>query len=120
MENALGDARFTNAALLLLYFLPELRSLVLADQYEPTAKNVLPSAPPAANFVLELSFLFQVLDLAPRQPAHKRACHSANALSALTLVPDAVALGRGRGRVRREGDAVRVVASHRWRGGRSS
>ena len=111
LENALGDARFTNAALLLLYFLPELRSLVLADQYEPTAKNVLPSAPPAANFVLELSFLFQVLDLAPRQPAHKRACHSANALSALTLVPDAVALGL----VQKAGAAAEAPAGERKR-----
>ncbi|KAH8072717.1 poly(A)-specific ribonuclease [Aureococcus anophagefferens] len=111
LENALGDARFTNAALLLLYFLPELRQLVLADQYEPTAKNVLPSAPPAANFVLELSFLFQVLDLAPRQPAHKRACHSANALSALTLVPDAVALGL----VQKAGAAAEAPAGERKR-----
>ncbi|KAH8084962.1 poly(A)-specific ribonuclease [Aureococcus anophagefferens] len=72
LENALGDARFTNAALLLLYFLPELRQLVLADQYEPTAKNVLPSAPPAANFVLELSFLFQKAGAAAEAPAGER------------------------------------------------
>ena len=92
LENALRDASYTNAVLLMLWFVPELRRCVLREQFDCKARCVAAAAVPGAKLALELSLLFYLLDCAPRLPAHKRAVHSANCISALRQAPDAVAL----------------------------
>jgi len=93
LENALADSAYTNAVFLLLYFTPEVRHAVLDEQYEPTARAAMHNAPLGAKLALEVSLLFTMLDVAPRLPANRRVCHTANAIDALRAVQDVIALG---------------------------
>lgn len=85
LENSLQETSFTNAPLLMLYFVPEIRKAILAEQYRGDSDK--------AGLILELSLLFDAFDAAPRLDKNRRACHSESVISALCQSPDAVALG---------------------------
>ncbi|CAM9483935.1 unnamed protein product, partial [Chrysoparadoxa australica] len=86
LENHIPNA-YTNALLQLLYLVPEVRCIALAEQFNRLNVST------HTSLTCELGFLFQMLDMAKTLPSKNRACHSSNFLSSFRLVPEALALG---------------------------